>query len=157
MVTLIRGVTIIEKAIEEGGYASDEVKTFWVENDDGEKVGIVKIYDLQDEIPLFDLKIADMSRGYGYGPKALRLVAEYVFDLPEQKIRLEGHTRQDNVAMRKTFERAGFVKEAHLRKAWFSPKENSYYDAVTYGITREDFMGGTTTPVIWEDVEKREW
>ena len=44
--------------------------------------------------------------------------------------------------MRKTFERAGFVKEAHLRNAWFSPKENSYYDAVTYGITREDFHGG---------------
>ena len=56
--------------------------------------------------------------------------------------------------MRKTFERAGFVKEAHLRKAWFSPKENSYYDAVTYGITSEDFTGGTTTPVIWEDGEK---
>ncbi|MCZ2260389.1 GNAT family N-acetyltransferase [Sporosarcina sp. G11-34] len=148
------GRTIIEKAIEEGGYESDEVKTFWVENELGVKVGIVKIYDLQDEIPLFDLKIADVSRGYGYGPKALRLIAKYVFDLPEQKIRLEGHTRQDNVAMRKTFQRAGFVKEAHLRKAWFSPKENSYYDAVTYGITREDFMGGTTTPVIWEDVEK---
>ena len=42
--------------------------------------------------------------------------------------------------MRKTFERAGFVKEAHLRNAWFSPKENSYYDAMTYGITREDFL-----------------
>ena len=56
--------------------------------------------------------------------------------------------------MRKTFERAGFVKEAHLRNAWFSPKENSYYDAVTYGITREDFDGGTTTPVVWEDEDK---
>ena len=92
--------------------------------------------------------------GNGYGPKALRLVAEYVFGLLGKKIRLEGHTRQDNLAMRKTFERAGFVKEAHLRQAWFSPKENSYYDAVTYGITREDFMAGTTTPVIWEDGEK---
>ena len=53
--------------------------------------------------------------------------------------------------MRKTFERAGFVKEAHLRNAWFSPKEKSYYDAVTYGMTREDFLAGTTTPVMWED------
>ncbi len=148
------GRHLIEKAIEEGGYESDEVKTFWVEIENGDKVGIVKIYDLADEIPLFDLRIADMSRGNGYGPKALRLVAEYVFGLPNKKIRLEGHTRQDNLAMRKTFERAGFVKEAHLRKAWFSPKENSYYDAVTYGITREDFTGGTTTPVIWEDGEK---
>ena len=136
------GRHLIEKAIEEGGYESDEVKTFWVEIENGDKVGIVKIYDLADEIPLFDLRIADMSRGNGYGPKALRLVAEYVFGLPNKKIRLEGHTRQDNLAMRKTFERAGFVKEAHLRKAWFSPKENSYYDAVTYGITREDFYGG---------------
>lgn len=145
---------LIEKAIEEGGYESDEVKTFWVENDKMDKVGIVKIHDLQDDIPLFDLRIADMSRGYGYGPKALRLVAEYVFGLHGKKIRLEGHTRQDNLAMRKTFERAGFVKEAHLRNAWFSPKENSYYDAVTYGITREDFDAGTTTPVVWEDGEK---
>ena len=148
------GREIIEKAIEEGGYESDEVKTFWVENEDGQKVGIVKIHDLQDEIPLFDLRIADQSRGNGYGPRALRLVAEYVFNLKERKIRLEGHTRQDNLAMRKTFERAGFVKEAHLRNAWFSPKENSYYDAVTYGITREDFDEGTTTPVVWEDGDK---
>jgi len=145
------GREILEKAIEEGGYESDEVKTLWVENDDNVKVGIVKIYDLQEEIPLFDLRIADQSRGNGYGPKALRLVEEYVFGLPERKIRLEGHTRQDNLAMRKTFERAGFVKEGHLRNAWFSPKENTYYDAVTYGITREDFYAGTTTPVVWDD------
>ena len=66
------GRDIIEKAIEEGGYESDEVKTFWVENENGQKVGIVKIYDLQDEIPLFDLRIADQSRGNGYGPQALQ-------------------------------------------------------------------------------------
>lgn len=149
------GRGIVEKAIEEGGYESDEVKTFWVENKEKEKVGIVKIYDLQEEIPLFDLRIANHWRGHGYGSKALRLVAKYIFDLEEYKIRLEGHTRQDNLAMRKTFERAGFVKEAHLRNAWFSPKENSYYDAVTYGITREDYKKGTTTPVIWEDGNKK--
>lgn len=142
---------LIEKTIEEGGYQSDEVKTFWVENENNEKVGIVKIYDLQDEIPLFDLRIADEARGRGYGPLALKKVTEYVFQLPEVKIRLEGHTRQDNFAMRKTFERAGFVKEAQLRQAWFSPKEDSYYDAVTYGMTRDDFMKGTSTPVKWDD------
>lgn len=147
---------LIEKTIEEGGYQSDEVKTFWVESEEREKVGIVKLYDLHDAIPMFDLRIADLYRGNGYGPQALRLVADYVFGLSEKKIRLEGHTRQDNLAMRKTFERAGFVKEAHLRNAWFSPKENSYYDAVTYGITREDYKGGVTTPVMWEDEKKAE-
>ena len=145
---------IIEKTIEEGGYESDEVKTFWVENDEQVKVGIVKVFDLQDEIPLFDLRIADTYRGHGYGSAALKKVAEYVFSLPEKKIRVEGHTRHDNFAMRKTFERAGFVKEGHIRKAWFSPKENSYYDAITYGMTREDFIEGTTTPVMWEDQQQ---
>lgn len=147
---------LIEKTIEEGGYQSDDVKTFWVMDEEKKQVGIVKLYDLRDEIPMFDLRIADVYRGHGYGAKALKLVAEYVFQLPGQKIRLEGHTRQDNLAMRKTFERSGFVKEAHLRQAWFSPKEQAYYDAVTYGITREDFIKGTTTPVVWEDEQKKE-
>ena len=29
--------------------------------------------------------------------KRLRLITEFVFGLPEEKIRLEGHTRQDNL------------------------------------------------------------
>lgn len=142
---------LIQKTIEEGGYQSDQVTTFWIENEEGEQIGLVKIFDLQDDIPLFDLRIAEPYRGKGYGPKALKLTADYVFSLPEKKIRLEGNTRHDNFAMRKAFERTGFVKEAHLRQAWFSPKENRYYDAVTYGITREDWNAGVTTPVLWDD------
>lgn len=150
------GRELLEKSIEEGGYASDDVKTFWIENNENEKVGIVKVYDLQEDVPLFDLRIADHFRGYGYGSRALKKLTQYVFELPEHKIRIEGHTRHDNAAMRKAFERAGFVKEAHLRQAWFLPKENTYYDAVTYGMTREDYEAGTTTPVRWEDRERFE-
>ncbi len=147
---------IVEKTIDEGGYESDEAKTFWVVNDDDKKIGMVKIYDLQDDIPLFDLRIAEKWRGLGFGTEALKLVIEYVFSLPDNKIRIEGHTRQDNIAMRKTFENAGFVKEAHLRQAWYVPKENAYYDAVTYGITRQDYFEGKTTPVSWDDEENIE-
>lgn len=142
---------IVEKAIDEGGYESDESKTFWLVNDDELQVGMVRIYDLQDDIPLFDLRIAGKWRGLGYGTKALKLVSEYVFSLPDNKIRLEGHTRQDNIPMRRAFEHAGFVKEAHLRQAWYVPKEKTYYDAVTYGITREDYFEEKTTPVSWND------
>lgn len=143
---------LIEKTIEEGGYKSDQVRTFWIENDEGEQVGLVKIFDLQDDIPLFDLRIAEPYRGKGYGPKSLKMIADFVFSLPEKKIRLEGNTRHDNFAMRKAFERTGFVKEAHIRQAWFAPKENRYYDAVTYGMTREDWEAGITTPVHWDDI-----
>ena len=145
------GRELIERTIEEGGYESDDVKTFWIENDEGQKVGMAQIYDLQDEIPVFDLRIAEQWRGLGYGKQALLLVTEFIFSLPEKKIRLEGHTRQDNVPMRKTFESVGFVKEAHFRDAWYMPKEDAYYDAVTYGITREDFFSKKTTPVSWND------
>lgn len=147
---------LIEKTITEGGYKSDRVRTFWLENEEGNQIGLIKIYDLQDEIPLFDLRIAGPYRGKGYGPQALRLMTEFVFSLPDEKVRLEGNTRHDNFAMRKAFERAGFVKEAHIRNGWFSPKENRYYDAVTYGITREDWEAGTTTPVHWEDSSRQE-
>lgn len=146
---------LIEKTIEDGGYQSDEVKTFWVKNEHQEKIGVVKLYDLHDEIPMFDLRIGDSYRGNGYGSKALKMVVDFVFSLSKKKIRLQGHTRQDNLAMRKTFERVGFVKEAQLRKAWYSPKEDNYYDAVTYGITREDYLAGITTPVMWEDAGKK--
>ena len=148
------GRELMEKAIREGGYESDEVKTFWLVDDYGEKVGIAKIHDLQDEVPLFDLRIADRYRGRGYGPLALRLITDYVFGLPEGKIKLAGHTRHDNLAMRKTFERSGFVKEGHLRQAWFSPEEDCYYDAITYGITREDYQAGEKTPVVWEESDE---
>ena len=43
------GRELIERTIEEGGYESDDVKTFWIENDEGQKVGMAQIYDLQDE------------------------------------------------------------------------------------------------------------
>lgn len=145
------GKELIEKAIEEGGYESDDVKTFWAENDEGEKIGMVQLYDLQDEIPIFDLRIAEKYREKGYGFQTLKLIAEYVFNLENPKIRLEGHTRQDNIAMRKTFERVGFVKEAHFRKAWYVPKENEYFDAITYGMTREDYYSGEKTPLCWDD------
>lgn len=148
------GRELIERTIEEGGYESDDVKTFWIENDEEQKVGMVQLYDLQDEIPVFDLRIAEQWRGLGYGKIALHLLTTFIFDLPTKKIRLEGHTRQDNVPMRKTFESVGFVKEAHFRDAWYMPKEDAYYDAVTYGITREDFLEKKTTPVSWNDEQE---
>src|SRR5690606_28052153 len=102
-----------------------------------------------DDIPLFDLRIADPYRNKGYGPKALKMVADFVFSLPEKKIRLEGNTRHDNFAMRTAFERTGFVKEARMRQAWLSPRGNRYYDAVTDAMPGGDGQAVIRTPVLW--------
>ena len=52
--------------------------------------------------------------------------------------------------MRCVFHKCGFVKEAQHRKAW-KDKSGNQYDAIGYGITKEDWQNGTTTPVAWND------
>ncbi len=65
--------------------------------------------------------------------------------------RLEGTTREDNIAMRKSFVRSGFVKEAHYREAW--PTETGVLMASTaYGILRRDWQTGRTTTFEWNDL-----
>jgi RimJ/RimL family protein N-acetyltransferase len=75
------------------------------------------VEDLHDPTPTFDLRIAAAPRGRGHGTAALRELAQWVFDTHDVE-RLEGTTRQDNVAMRRTFRAVGFVKEAHYRRGW---------------------------------------
>jgi RimJ/RimL family protein N-acetyltransferase len=80
----------------------------------------------------------------------LKAVTTHVFTTMQAVSRFEGQTREDNIAMRKTFVRAGFVKEAHYREAW--PVENgSPVASVAYGILRRDWQTGQTTPVNWND------
>jgi RimJ/RimL family protein N-acetyltransferase len=47
------------------------------------------------------------------GSEVLRALATYVFTSLPAVNRLEEQTREDNIAMRKSFLRSGFVKEAH--------------------------------------------
>jgi len=52
--------------------------------------------------------------------------------------------------MRRVFQRAGYVKEAHYRDAW--PVDGgAVYDAVGYAILRRDWLAGTTTVPEWHD------
>lgn len=43
----------------------------------------------------------------------LRALYNMVFEAMPNLLRFEGQTREDNIAMRKTFLRAGFLKDAH--------------------------------------------
>ena len=82
--------------------------------------------------------------------RTMRLTAHVFTTMPAVN-RFEGQTREDNIAMRKTFVRAGFVKEAHYREGW--PIENSPpLASVGYSILRRDWQTGRTTPVVWNDL-----
>src|SRR5687768_3552163 len=68
----------ILNAVNEGSFSGEYVKTFWIVYQ-GEKSGIIRLFDLEDEIPLFDLRIRQKFRGRGLGEAALRWLVQYVF------------------------------------------------------------------------------
>jgi RimJ/RimL family protein N-acetyltransferase len=134
------------------GYFASDVQAFWVIADPAAATlaGLIKLYDLADGTPMFDLRIGTAHRGTGLGSQALRWLTGYLFtELPGIR-RIEGTTRQDNIAMRRTFRTCGYVKEAHYRQAWPAP-DGTVYDAVGYAILRSDWESGTATPPEWAD------
>jgi RimJ/RimL family protein N-acetyltransferase len=120
---------------------------FWVV--DGDRVGLVRLFDLDDGTPLFDLRVSSAARGRGAGTSAVRWLTGHVFTHYGTN-RIEGTTRDDNHAMRRVFTKAGYVKEAHYRDAW--PAVDGTHDSVGYAILRRDWETGVTTPVNWADV-----
>ena len=131
-------------------YFGEHEQTFWVVSEDGEKVGMLRIFDLQDPCPMMDVRIKSAYRGKGIGVQAIKWVTEYIFNNWKEIRRIEGQTRHDNIAMRKVFLKCGYVKEAHYRKDWPGQNEE-YYDGIGYGITREDWEQGIVTPPDWDD------
>ena len=121
----------------EAGYYSDGRETFWIIED--------VIDDIEDTIPVIDIRIAPTSRGKGIGLKTLEWLKDYLFG-QRGKTRIEGYTRADNLAMRKCFANAGFVKEGYLRKAWEN-HDGAVYDSVLYAAIYNDWKNKTITNI----------
>jgi RimJ/RimL family protein N-acetyltransferase len=136
--------------IDEGAFDGDEVTTFWVLGAGHEKVGLVRVFDLDDDNPLIDLWIAEVYRGRGAGKRTLAWITGYVFRTYAHVRRIGGNTREDNRAMRKAFGACGYVKEAHYRKAW-PTGEGRYVASIGYAILREDWAESKVTGVVWDD------
>ncbi|MFC5998507.1 GNAT family N-acetyltransferase [Quadrisphaera sp. GCM10027208] len=141
----------VERAICEGVFRSDDNDSYWIEHPHMGRIGFLRLEDLTDSAPLLDLRLDGPFRGRGLGAQALRAATDLVFGTMPDVNRFEGQTREDNVAMRRTFLRCGWVKEAHYRDGW--PVEGAEPVAsVAYGILRRDWLTGTTTTFVWEDL-----
>lgn len=133
-----------------GRFWSDESRGYWIE-DGSRRIGLVVLDDLDEDTPMFDLRLAEEFRGRGLGVQVLTALCTLVFGQFPEPVRFEGQTREDNIAMRKTFLRAGFLKEAHYRLGW-PTAEGPRVASVAYAILRQDWENQDTTFFEWNDL-----
>jgi RimJ/RimL family protein N-acetyltransferase len=84
-------------------------------------------------ITLFDAR----DRGKGIGSEAVRLLTGYLFDHLRAE-RVQASTDVDNEAMRRVFDKLGFVAEGVMRS--FMPGGSGRRDYVLYAVTRGDWL-----------------
>lgn len=126
----------------EKGYYCDGRETFWIISEQ-QKVGILVIDDIDDSIPLFDIRLIENVRGKGIGVKVLQWLQGYLFGELE-KIRIEAYTRADNIAMQKCFIKGNFVKEGYLRNAWEN-EDGTILDSMLFAAIYDDWKNNTIT------------
>lgn len=147
-----------EKRVSEGRFWNDDSQGYWVDSvSDGvtTRIGIVSLEDLEDiesgGSPVFDLRLHELFRGLGYGKSVLKSLSRFVFEKFPELTRFEGQTREDNVAMRKAFIAAGFVKEAYYRRSW-PVLDAEPMASIAYGLLRDDWENGTVTQIdTWDE------
>lgn len=137
------------KRIEEGDFFGEGNLNFWIQTESKESIGLIEIYQLDDLAPMFSIRFKSSFRGKGLGKRVLDWLTHFIFANYADIRRIEAQTREDNVPMRKLFNKCGYVKEAYYRMA--SPTEDGGRVAsIAYGILREDWEVGEVTPVSWE-------
>ena len=124
--------------LESGHFFGADARSFWIRGEaSAAPLGLVRVFDLSDMTPLFDLRVASAARGNGVGTLALRELTRWLFAQHPDGGRLDGYTRHDNLGMRRVFEKCGFTQEALHRRAW-RVDEGEPLDAVGYAILREE-------------------
>lgn len=142
----------IRTKIENGRFWNEDTQGYWVMKDE-HRIGMAALEDLQeDDSPLFDLRLDEAQRGKGVGVDVLRALCNLVFESMPNTLRFEGQTREVNIAMRRTFLHAGFLKEAHYRLGW-PTNDGGRVASIAYSILRQDWENGTVTHFDWEDLK----
>ena len=136
----------VAENIDAGAWDDADTETFWIESEHDPFAGVVRLQDIRDPTVMLDLRLAEHHRGHGLGTAALRAVTDYLFRARPDAHRFEGATREDNVAMRRTFDRNGWVQEAHYRDGWPMPDAEPMA-SVGYSTLRRDWAAGTRTLV----------
>lgn len=140
----------VRENIKTGAFSSPDDLTFWVFIEGkSEPAGLLCLHEMTDDTPILDIRLKTEFRGIGLGPEIIEWLSAYIFTETDKE-RIEGHTRVDNIGMRKVFRQCGWVKEAHHRVCW-PDSQGQKFDAITYAILKQDWINKTETPVNWDD------
>lgn len=121
---------------EASWFFKDSVNGIYV---DGEIIGTVSRYYVDKRTRWLEIGIViydDKHWGKSYGSEALKLWTKKTFDEIEDIEHIGLTTWSGNFSMMKSAEKAGYTKEAQIRKVRYY--KGVYYDSVKYGILREE-------------------
>jgi RimJ/RimL family protein N-acetyltransferase len=143
-------LALVQKWIDTGWFLEPTSLHLWVMREDVH-IGLVGLFDLddiEDGAPQLGLRVTAGARGLGVGTAAVRWLCGHAFARWPRLERIFAETRADNTAMQRLLVRCGFAKEMHARRAWHS-EAGERFDALGYGLLREDWQAGSVTPVLW--------
>ncbi|MCI9859201.1 GNAT family N-acetyltransferase [Microbacterium proteolyticum] len=132
--------------IDAGRWGDDRTEAFWIDDHERGHIGLLRLDDLGDPTAVVDLRLAERWRGRDVGAGVLTLAVEHTFRTHAGVVRVEGHTREDNIAMRRTFEKSGWVREGWFRDGW-PVMGGAPLASVAYAVLRRDWASGETTLV----------
>lgn len=138
-----RGLASLRRDFGENGFLSEDSGRLAVALADqqgpGEFLGEVSWHKVRTGPTCFSWNIGVglliSARGQGYGTRAQRLLAEYLF-AHTQVNRIVAETEVGNVAERRSLEKAGFTFEGVLRGSCY--RAGQWRDMASYSILRAD-------------------
>jgi RimJ/RimL family protein N-acetyltransferase len=136
----------VEQRIADGAFTGPDHVVLRVDVD-GAPEGLVVLDDLDEDVPMIDVRLAEAARDRGIGTELVRALATHVFDSFPAVSRIEAQTRDDNHAMRRVLARNGWVLAA-LARGPGPAHDGMHRDSVAYGLLRHDHRTGTTTPFL---------
>ena len=96
-----------------------------------------KITDERSKIAELGYVVGERFWNMGYGSEALRAVCDYML-YDANMNRLEGFCSVKNPASGRVMQKAGLVKEGHMRQKYITGK-GEYQDSDFYGLVKKDF------------------
>lgn len=133
-------ITSINNKLEKNHFLNTKTKTYLC-YENNELLGMIRYFDLEDiddEIPMFDIKVNEKSRGKGIGTYLLLNSLKIIFEKYSKIQKIEATTREDNIAMQKLFEKCNFKLWGKSSKSW-KTLTGDFMQTYHYELLKENF------------------